>query len=121
MKNKEYMEYQIKLKEEQEKRKKDAAEKFYNLLIKYNIDLKKIDWLIIEKQFLPLTSDLTTISTKIKNEKKEICTTYKRDFYELLEDDIEVLEKVLERKIYRTVKNKIVRRTTWEINFVDVR
>ena len=38
-----------------------------------------------------------------------------------IKKDIEVLEKVLERKIYRTVKNKIVRRTTWEINFVDVR
>ena len=118
---KQFMEYQIKLKEEQEKRKKDVAEKFYNLLIKYDIDLKKIDWLIIEKEDPLLASILTTISTKTKGEKKRICTTFKRDFYELLEDDIEVLEKVLERKIYRTVKNKIVRRTTWEINFVDVR
>ena len=119
--NKEYMEYQIKLKEEEEKRRKEVAEKFYNLLIEYNIDLKEIGWLIIEKEFPLLVSDLTTISTKTKNEKKRICTTHKRDFCKLLENDIEVLEKVLGRKIYRTVKSKIARRTIWEINFEDVR
>ena len=96
--NKEYLKYQQKLKENKAKNEDKAMDKFYNWLIKHDINLSEVDSVIIEKKGI-LYSDIK-IYVKNKGMKKRIYSTVNSEIIKLLEKYRSEIEKRVGVLIY---------------------
>jgi hypothetical protein len=94
MENKEYLKYQQKLKENKDR----AIEKFYNWLIKHDINLSEVDSVIVEKKGI-LYSDIN-VYVKNKGMKKRIYNTDNSEITKLLEKYESEIEKRVGVLIY---------------------
>jgi hypothetical protein len=81
--NKEFADYQEKIKENRVKNEDRAIKNFYDWLIKYDIDLSEVDSIVVEEKGVFL-SDIN-VYTKIRGKKKWIYETDNREIINLLE------------------------------------
>ncbi len=90
MENKEYMEYQQKIKENRAKNKDRVIKEIYDWLIKHDINLSEVSSVIVEKKGI-LCFDIN-VYTKIRGRKRWIYKTDNTKITNLLEkhrDEIE--------------------------------
>ena len=100
MENKEYLRYQQRLKENKIKNEDKAMDKFYNWLIKHDINLSEVDSVIIEKKGILYSN--VNVYVKNKGVKKWIYNTGDSEIIKLLEKYGSEIEKRVGVLIYHS-------------------
>ena len=113
--NKEFTDYQEKIKENRAKNEERAIKKFYDWLIKYDINLNEVDSIIVEEKGVFLFD--INVYTKIRGKKKWIYKTDNREITSLLEK----YNNEIERRIGVSICYSRKTLDTWEIDCTGIK